>query len=130
MCRKHRTNLRRKRTIVLFVSPLFYIRFFPDVSKDSSTTRALRVAKDLQRTRLSDLAGIQLARHVSEIDRSRPLLMMSRCNRRVTDTREEMLWETTRETRAIAGFIILKLCPFELQNHNSSVYGDGYVRRK
>lgn len=49
------------------------------------------------------------------IDRSCSPLVMSRCNRRVTDTREETRGgkprERLMETRAAASSIILKLCP-------------------
>jgi len=122
--------------IVPFVSPhSFYIRLPRDsTSKDS---RALRVAKGLRRTRPSDLAGVQLARHVSEIDRSCSPLVMSRCNRRVIDTREETRWETTRETyRHTCGgeFYNFKALPFKPQIHfrrsRRRMVAFIYVRRK
>jgi len=115
---------------------ILYPAFSRLTSKDSM--RALRVAKGLQRTRPSDLAGVQLARHVSEIDRSCSPLVMSRCNRRVIDTREETRWETTRETyRHTCGsgeFYNFKALPFKPQIHfrrlRRRMMAFIYVRRK
>lgn len=67
-------------------------------SRDSSYMRALRVAKGLQRTRLAGSHGSSTRAARLWIDRSCSPFVMSRCNRRVTNTREETRWETTQKT--------------------------------
>lgn len=113
MCRVGNiANLRRKRTIVLFVSPHLYPPFSRLASRDSSSTRALRIAKGLQRTVGPRGSSTRAAR--LRIDRSCSPFVMSRCNHRVTDTGEETR-ERLTETRAVASFIILKPFKTEIQ---------------
>lgn len=94
-CRKHRTNLRRKRTIVLFVSPhLFYIRLFPDLPRKIqgfqegfSRSRGLdcRISREFN-LRSTSLGSISSTSH--------DVTLQPSVYRQIP---KEMLWDTTRE---------------------------------
>jgi len=130
-CRKHRTNLRRRRTIVLFSPHLFYIRLFPDLPRkiqgfQEGFSRSKGPAED---STVGSRGNSTCAAHLW--DRSHPPLMMSRCNRRFIDRYQKkcygILRERFTETRCDSKFYNFKALslnppPYPRQNHNFSVY--------